>query len=177
MDVTSSSGQVSWLAGRCFCPAFPARNVPVAWGTAARRLQLRGQRRNGWLPIAPASLFASSSRTIRKNPDGRKVARRRRRCQRRRAGYRRNWTRAWNPCRMRRVQVPFTAGHVGQGWYFMALILLESPCPCLPVLLQQPAIAAKESRFHAPRRSGRRPCRPLHAARRSRAHFRAHGIR
>jgi hypothetical protein len=25
MDVTSSSGQVSWLAGRRFCPAFPTR--------------------------------------------------------------------------------------------------------------------------------------------------------
>ncbi len=53
------------------------------------------------------------------------------------------------PNRRRRVQAPFTADRVGQSRYIMAYLLSEWTCPCLPVLLQQPAIAAKECRFHA----------------------------
>lgn len=129
----------------------PSRRAtaPVAWGTAARRLQLRGQRRNGWFPIAPASLFASSSWTIRKNPDGRKVARSRGRCQRRKGVVDRNDF-GTEPNRRLRVQAPFTADRVGQSRYILAYLTSEWTCPCLPVLLQQPAIAAKECRFHAP---------------------------
>ena len=39
------SRQVSWLAGRGDCRAFPGASAPVARLTAALRLQLRGQPR------------------------------------------------------------------------------------------------------------------------------------
>jgi hypothetical protein len=54
-----SSRQVSWLAGRRFCPSSQGPRPPVTCWTSSRRLQLRGQRRH--LTGFPLSLGASKA--------------------------------------------------------------------------------------------------------------------